>query len=280
MGPVDDVTAIAGMLRGRRTLVVTGAGISTDAGVPDYRGSGAPERATVEYGDFVLFELWQRYLWWRNELSWRTLDAAEPTAGHHALARLEHAGLVAGVATQNVDRLHARAGSQVVAELHGRFDTVVCLHCGARFTRAHVSELIRAANPGLAFPAVTLDRIEILAAKDRAAAEVCPLTVPPCPECDGMLKPDVVFFGEPLPEAPVRRAQALAGACDVVLAVGTSLVVSTGMWVVMQAVEAGARLVVVNRGPTQADRIADLRVEGGASEVLAGVATALLGGTQ
>jgi len=234
MGPVDDVTAIAGMLRGRRTLVVTGAGISTDAGVPDYRGSGAPERATVEYGDFVLFELWQRYLWWRNELSWRTLDAAQPTAGHHALARLEHAGLVAGVATQNVDRLHARAGSQVVAELHGRFDTVVCLHCGARFTRAHVSELIRAANPGLAFPAVTLDRI----------------------------------------------AQALAGACDVVLAVGTSLVVSTGMWVVMQAVEAGARLVVVNRGPTQADRIADLRVEGGASEVLAGVATALLGGTQ
>ncbi len=272
---MPDVAAIADAMRGHRTLVVTGAGISTTAGVPDYRGT--PDRRSVEYEDFVLHEIWYRYLWWRNEMSWTLLRQVAPTAGHRALARLEEAGPVIGIATQNVDGLHTLAGSRQVAELHGTFDAVVCLHCGARFTRSRMSEMIRDLNPGLDFPAPPLAELEIIAAKDEESAQLNPIEVPPCPHCDGMLKPDVVLFGEPLPKAPVRAASALAGACDVVLTVGTSLDVSTGMWVVMQAMESGARLVVVNRGPSQADRLADLVVDGGADDVLSGLADVLLG---
>lgn len=272
----DDVAALADVMRGRRTLVVTGAGISTAAGVPDYRDPGSARQASIQYEDFVLYEAWNRYLWWRNEMSWPLLQHISPTAGHHALARLEDANVVIGVATQNIDRLHTVAGSRQVAELHGTFDTVVCLHCGARFTRAWMSEQIRELNPGLAFPALELSALEIVALKDAAAANLCFLAVPPCPECDGLLKPDVVLFGEPLPTAPVRAASAMAGACDVVLTVGTALEASTGMWVVMHAMESGAKLAVLNDGPTEADRLADLRVDGSADEVLVGVAHALL----
>lgn len=273
---MPDVAAIADTMRGRRTLVVTGAGVSTAAGVPDYRSTGAPERRSIEYEDFVLHEIWYRYLWWRNEMSWTLLEHVSPTAGHRALARLEEAGLVIGIATQNVDRLHTHAGSRRVAELHGTFDAVVCLHCGARFTRAHMSEMIHAINPGLEFPAPPLANLEILAAKDEDAARRNPIHVPPCPRCDGMLKPDVVFFGEPLPKAPVRAASAMAGSCDVVLTVGTSLAVSTGMWVVMQAMENGAQLAVANRGPTEADRLADLIVDAEADDLLVALADSLL----
>lgn len=268
---VDDVAAIAEAMRGHRTLVVTGAGLSSAAGVPEYRGADE----SVEYGDFVLYEAWYRYLWWRNELGWRLLGEVEPTAGHRAIARLEDADLVIGVATQNVDRLHTVAGSHQVAELHGSYDAVVCLHCEARFTRSWMSERIRELNPGVDFPVPALADLEVVAARDAEAAIACTVEVPPCPECDGMLKPDVVLLGEPLPKGSVRTASALAGACDVVLAVGTSLEVSTGMWIVMQAVDNGARLVVVN--PTEADRLADLRIDGDADQILVGLANALLG---
>lgn len=270
----DDVARLAALMRGRRTLAVTGAGVSTDAGVPDYRGSGAA-RPTVEYGDFVLHEKWQQWVWWRNELSWPLLEAVQPTGAHRALAALEAAGDVVGIATQNVDRLHSVAGSRNVAELHGRYDSVVCLHCDERLTRARMSELLHEVNPGTDFPTVGLGRIEIIATRDRQAANACTLAIPICPSCGGMLKPDVVFFGEPLPEAAVRHAIAMTNECDVVIAVGTSLAVSTGMWLVMQAIDHGAHLVVINRGPTEADRLADLRIEGGASEVLSAVAAAL-----
>lgn len=275
MTDADDAARLAAMLRGRRTLVVSGAGVST--GIPDYRGSGPVGRPTVEYEDFVVHEVWRRWVWWRNEASWRLLDDVHPTTAHRAIAALEEAGDVVGVATLNVDRLHSLAGSRNVAELHGRYDTVVCLHCGSRVTRAEMSAMIREHNPGLDVPRVTLERIEIVAARDRRAAAHCALRVPTCPACGGMLKPDVTFVGEPLPEAAVRHALAMSNECDVVLAVGTSLAVTTGMWVVLQAVQAGARLAVLNRGPTDADRIADLRLLGDAGEVLGGVAADLLG---
>ncbi len=277
MASRNDVARLAALMRGARTLVLTGAGVSTDAGIPDHRGVGSPTRRTVEYGDFVLHEMWQRWVWWRSELSWQILERTRPTTAHRALAALEGAGDVVGVTTQNVDRLHSAAGSRNVAELHGRYDAVVCLHCDRRFPRSDVSTLIRDHNPGREFPPLPPDHVEVLAARDRGAAAACSLVVPACPSCGGLLKPDVVFFGEPIPEAAVRHALALANECDVVLAVGTSLAVSTGMWVLMQARESGARLAIVNRGPTEADRLADLRLEGGAGEVLGGVAEILLG---
>lgn len=266
---------LASFLGQARVLVVTGAGVSTDSGVPDYRGSGAPEAPSIEYDDFVSSAMWRRFLWERNEESWRILEGVSPTGAHRALASLERSGHVVGIATQNVDRLHTAAGSRNVAEMHGRFDQAVCIACGAPLPRAELSDLFAAANPGVRLPARALADIEILPPKDTAAARSCTWVVPPCPRCGGILKPDVVFFGEALPQLAMARAYAMARDCDVVLAVGTSLVVSTAMWVVGHAREHGARFAIINRGPTAADADADLRVEGGASEVLFDVARAL-----
>ncbi|WP_196716957.1 Sir2 family NAD-dependent protein deacetylase [Actinomyces trachealis] len=262
--------ALADLLKGARTLVVTGAGISTDAGIPDYRGVGTTPVCPVDYGQFVSDPLWYRWVWARNHATWRLLDPLTPTPGHMALARLEEMGLVMGVATQNVDRLHARAGQGTVWELHGAYDRVVCLECGAVTSRAVLDERLSAANPG--YPRETDPRrVEITPEADRAAATACDFQVVFCQNCGGLLKPDIVFFGEGLPPA-MELAMEAAGRCDVVLVAGTSLAVLTGLWIVRQAVAQGAQLAVVNRGVTAVDEAADLRIEGGTSQVLAATA--------
>lgn len=267
--------ALTELLRGRRTLAVTGAGLSTDAGIPDYRGVGTTPTSPVSYSQFTADPLWYRWVWARNHATWRLLDPLAPTPGHRALAALEEAGLLTGVATQNVDRLHARAGQATVWELHGAYDRVVCLGCGALSSRARLDERLTAANPG--YPRETEPRrVEITPEADPVAAAACGFTALYCEDCGGLLKPDIVFFGEGLPPA-MDLAMEAAGGCDVVLVAGTSLAVLTGLWIVRQAVAQGARLAVVNRGPTAVDEAADLRVEGGTSQVLATTARLLLG---
>ncbi|SPT53697.1 NAD-dependent deacetylase [Actinomyces bovis] len=267
--------ALAALMAGARTLAVTGAGISTDAGIPDYRGLGTTPVSPVDYSQFVSDPLWYRWVWARNHATWRLLESLSPTPGHAALARLEEAGLVTGVATQNVDRLHSRAGQATVWELHGAYDRVVCLECAAVTSRSALDKRLYAANPH--YPRESDPRrVEITPEANRTAATACDFQVVYCQDCGGPLKPDIVFFGEGLPPA-MDLAMEAAGNCDVVLVAGTSLTVLTGLWIVRQAVAKGARLAVVNRGATAVDGAADLRVEGGTSQVLAATAELLLG---
>lgn len=268
MTATGDARRLAELLEGRTALALTGAGVSTDSGVPDYRGSGAPEAPSIEFDDFVGDEAWRRFLWFRNEQSWRLLEGIRPTGAQRALARLEAAGIVSGVSTQNVDRLHTAAGSVNVAELHGRFDQVVCVDCGSHLPRAEMSALIRELNPTTEFPTRHLAQIEILPPMDWEAARECHLNVPPCPECQGILKPDVVFFGEMLPARPMEQSIAWARAADVILVVGSSLVVTTGSWVLQAGFASGADVAIINRGPTAHDDLAVVRSYEGASEVL------------
>ena len=265
--------AVAALMAGRRTLAVTGAGMSTDAGIPDYRGLGTTPVEPVDFQQFVSDPVWYRWVWACNHATWQLLEPLRPTPGHRALARLEEAGYLTGVATQHVDRLHSRAGQSTVWELHGAYDRVVCLECGRVLTRAEVDQRLSALNPDYprqSDPA----RVAITPEADRAAAEACSFQTVTCSKCSGLLKPDIVFFGESLPPAMEKAMQA-AGECDVVIAAGTSLAVLTGLWIVRQAVAKGADLVVINRGPTAADELATIRVEGGTSQVLAAVADRL-----
>lgn len=273
----EGVEALAAAMAGRRSVAVTGAGISTDAGIPDYRGAGTTQVAPVDFEQFISDQVWYRWVWARNHATWRLLDPLRPTPGHLALARLERAGLLAGVATQNVDRLHSRAGQPTVWELHGAYDRVVCLRCGRMSSRAEVDARLRRANPD--YPVETDPaRVAITPEANRRAAEACRFEPPWCESCSGPLKPDIVFFGEGLPPA-LDEAMEAASSCELVLVAGTSLAVLTGLWVVRQAVAAGAMLAVVNRGPTAVDATADLRLSGGTSEVLGAVARLLLPGT-
>lgn len=269
-----DIGALAELVKDGRVLVVAGAGMSTDSGLPDYRGTGSTPKPPIDLDMFVSDPAWYRWLWYRNEATYRMLDGLEPTPGHLALAALERAGLLLGVATQNVDRLDARAGVQRLWELHGRYDTVVCLQCGRETSRAELSTRLRALNPWVE-DVDDLARVEITPEADRAAAQACRFEPAHCEICGGPLKPGIVMFGEGLPENAFGPALEAASRARVVLVAGTSLIVSTGMWVVQEALRAGAALAVVNRGRTQVDRYADVRIEAGTSETLSALAGAL-----
>ncbi|MDY5129300.1 Sir2 family NAD-dependent protein deacetylase [Actinotignum urinale] len=271
----EAATNIADMMRGKVTVAITGAGVSTPSGIPDYRGKGSTQEPTVFYDMFTDDEIWQRWVWQRNEETWRALDSVKPNPGHVALARLEKAGFINGIATQNVDDLHQKAGSRKVAELHGSFLRVDCVDCGATFPRAEIGELLREANPD--WPEDPDPKnIAILAGANRRAAENSSFTTIPCPRCGGLIKPSVVFFGESLPGAALTQSIDWAREADVALVVGTSLVVGTGMWVLTSALQNGADCVIINRGRTEGDRFASLRVDCDAAEVLSRVAEILL----
>lgn len=262
------VAALAEMMRGEQVLAITGAGISTDAGIPDYRGPGRKEEPSVYYDQFVSDPVWQRWVWQRNEESWRAVADLKPTEGHKVLARLEAEGKLIGIATQNVDNLHAAAGSRNVAELHGNFMRVACTDCAGIFPRdGEIDALIREANPNLT-PDPNPANAAVLAAANREAAEKSTFSVPPCPTCGGLLKPDITFFGESLPAQAMDSALNMARRASVVVVAGSSMYVQTAVWVLREALAHGAKLGVVNRGATAIDDIADIRIEGGCSEVL------------
>ncbi|MDP9800678.1 NAD-dependent SIR2 family protein deacetylase [Arcanobacterium wilhelmae] len=257
--------ALAAFLEGKRTIVVSGAGTSTDAGLPDYRGTGTTQEPSIDFNMFVTDPVWRAWVWQRNHETWRQMLRMQPTPAHHAIAALERAGLVSGNATQNVDGLDRASGQDNVWELHGSFATVDCIDCSTRFPREEYGELLSALNPG--WPE-TDELPVILAPARRADAERSTFRVAPCPRCGGIVKPSVVFFGEGLPSEAMDGAMSAATAADAVLVVGTSLQVSTGMWVMRQAWAQGGPVAIVNRGATAGDRFADLRVDAGASEVL------------
>lgn len=263
-----DAAAIAAaveVLRGRRVAVLTGAGVSTDSGIPDYRGRGTPVRTPMSFQRFRDDSTARQRYWAGSHLGWNRFHAAVPNAGHLAISDLERAGAVGGVVTQNVDDLHLRAGSRRVIELHGTLHTVSCLRCGQAFARQAIGARIDELNPWLA----EIDPRELAPDGDVDIAEYAATVVPDCTVCGGMLKPDVVFFGETVPPATFRAAAALVRGSGALLIAGSSLVVNSGIRIVEVARRRRLPIVIINRGPTKADDRAAVRIEGGTSEVLA-----------
>lgn len=257
------------LLRGRGTAVLTGAGMSTASGLPDYRGRDAVPRSPMTYQEFTASDLARRRYWARSTVGWTRFAAARPNAGHVLLARLGPLLPVRGVITQNVDDLHRRAGSAPVVDLHGRLDAVRCLGCDALSSRAVLQERLLALNPAFAarLPQLALDAASAPdgdAEVDRAAD----FRYPPCPLCGGVLKPDVVFFGESARPEAVRRAFALVEGAGALLVLGSSLTAWSGLRFVRAAERAGTPVVILNDGPTRGDVHATLRLHGRIEQVL------------
>jgi NAD-dependent deacetylase len=229
-------------------LVVTGAGVSTDSGIPDFRSPSGiwAEVDPMEYASLAAFRRNPERVWRFYAPRFSMLTAAEPNPAHRALAELERGGHVRAVVTQNIDLLHRRAGSQEVIEVHGSISTSSCPRCGARHVLEEVVALIETGGG-----------------------------VPRCPACGAVLKPDVVFFGELLPEAAVERAYALARASSLCLVVGSTLEVFPVAELPLEAARCGGFLAIVNRGPTALDGRADVRIDGSAGEVLPALLRAL-----
>ena len=254
------------LLAGRRLALLTGAGLSTDSGIPDYRGPGAPRRTPMTYQQFIGDPVLRQRYWARNHVGWHTMRHAEPNAGHRAVAELERRGLLTGVITQNVDRLHTDAGSRNVIDLHGRYDEVICLQCRSRFSREHVAELLLELNPGY------LERVggggEINPDADAEITDTEHFVVADCPVCGGTLKPDFVYFGENVPKDRVAAAFDILARADALVVAGSSLTVMSGLRFVRRAHKDGQPVLIINRGHTRGDDLADLRLDMGTAPAL------------
>ncbi len=270
--PPQDVEWLAETLAGRTWTVLTGAGASTDSGIPDYRGPGAPRSTPMTYDAFLGDPTNRRRYWARSMLGWPSFSAARPNAGHRALVGLP--GLV-GVVTQNVDGLHQAAGSDPVIDLHGRIDQVVCLGCGVRSGRARLQERLRALNPHvggwLPAGAAELGSVRLRPDGDAEVDDWHDVTVPGCEVCGGILKPDVVFFGESVAKAVVAQAYELVDAADGLLVLGSSLTVMSGLRFVRHSARHHRPVVIVNRGATRGDDLAVRRLDAGVSQTLEAV---------
>jgi NAD-dependent SIR2 family protein deacetylase len=265
--PAAELDALVSVLRGRRLVALTGAGCSTESGIPDYRGAGrSPTRAPIQHDAFLRRPEVRRRYWARATLGWARFRGALANAAHDALAALEQDGPLAGVITQNVDRLHAAAGSHAVVELHGALEDVRCLACGGLEARAGVHQRLLAANPGWLARAGGEVRPDGDAELPEELVEE--LLVVSCLACGGALKPDVVFFGGNVPEPTLDAAWALFDQAEALLVIGSSLTVWSGYRFVRRARERGVPVAIVNLGPTRADGEAAVRVAARAGAVL------------
>ncbi|MCR6688860.1 NAD-dependent protein deacetylase [Cellulomonas sp.] len=271
-GSLADVIEV---LAGHRLAVLTGAGVSTDSGIPDYRGPDSPPRTPMTFQQFMGDEAFRRHYWARNHVGWRHVGRTLPNAGHRALVELERRGVVTGLITQNVDLLHQAAGSRHVIDLHGRYDRVVCLDCGTVISRAELADRLDTLNPGFVESVGAVGDVEIAPDADAVIEQTSHFVVAACAVCGGVLKPDIVYFGELVPRERVERAYAMVDAADALLVAGSSLTVQSGLRFVRHAARTGKPVVVVNRGATRGDRYAAVTLDGGASETLTELAQEL-----
>jgi NAD-dependent SIR2 family protein deacetylase len=260
-----DAPELVAALTGRRVAVLTGAGISTDSGIPDYRGPDSPPSNPMTIRQFTSDWVFRQRYWARNHVGWRHMDKTSPNAGHRALADLESTGVVTGVITQNVDLLHTKAGSRTVVNLHGTYAQVVCLDCAHTMTRAHLARLLEAANPGFDSEG---DRLAVAPDADAVVADTSSFSIVDCPDCGGMLKPDIVYFGEGVPKDRVSQAYSLVDDAGALLVAGSSLSVFSGYRFVRHAAARGIPIAIVNRGATRGDNLASVKVDAGCSPIL------------
>ncbi len=262
MTPLADFLGQAGSL-----AVLCGAGVSTASGIPDYRDRNGEKKHAdpIQYGDFVKKPVYRQRYWARSYVGWRRFGRARPNAAHYALAELEDLGKVDTLITQNVDRLHHDAGNRSVIELHGDLSKVRCVTCDGVTSRSDFQSRLRAANPGW--------HAEVFRYKPDGDAELAEKTyrgfrVPACPDCDGIMKPDVVMFGEAVPKERVADATSAVERADALLIVGSSLMVFSGYRFARQAAALNKPIAIVNQGVTRADDIAALKVDEDCTQVL------------
>lgn len=269
-----DLARLVALARGRRIVALTGAGVSTESGIPDYRGPAAMARPRkpIHGPDFVRSAAVRRRYWARAFVGWPRFRRAEPGAAHRALAKLEACGALTGIVTQNVDRLHHAAGSRRVVELHGALAEVTCLACGAVEDRDAVQSRMLERNRDLAslaaemapdgdadLPAEIVERFEVVA----------------CERCGGVLKPRVVFFGENVARAVVDEAFALTDAAELLIVAGSSLAVFSGYRFLVRAAEKRIPIAIVNRGAVRGEERASLKLDASTGEVLSALAAEL-----
>jgi NAD-dependent SIR2 family protein deacetylase len=274
---IDDVRTEVGIeplldVVGRGDVaVLSGAGLSTESGIPDYRGpSGRARRAEpMTYQVFVGAEADRRRYWARSHLGWRTIDRALPNSGHAAVAELERHGLLSGIITQNVDGLHQAAGAQDVVDLHGSLARVVCLGCRQLTSRQVLDRRLRLANPGwdAQLGVVNPDGDAVVAPVDVERFDVVD-----CESCGGLLKPDVVFFGENVPRPRVDECYSIVDRARALLVLGSSLTVMSGYRFARHAAKLGIPVLIVNQGPTRADPLAQLHLDAPLGQTLSDLA--------
>jgi NAD-dependent SIR2 family protein deacetylase len=265
---LGDVADLERLLPGSGLLVLTGAGLSTDSGIPDYRGPSSPQRTPMTYGEFRSGIVAQQRYWARSHVGWRHLHHADPNDGHRALAAMERSGRLSAVITQNVDGLHEAAGSRQVVDLHGRISAVVCLDCRETTSRIELHRRLEELNPGFGHGFAS----DIAPDGDAVVGDIEAFRVADCRSCGGVLKPDVVFFGENVPKERVELCYSLVEEAEALLVAGSSLTVMSGLRFVRRAHQRGIPVAIVNRGETRGDPLARLRVDAGCSEVLAALA--------
>jgi NAD-dependent SIR2 family protein deacetylase len=262
---VTRLDALADLVGDGGVVVLSGAGISTDSGIPDYRGpSGLARRATpMSLQTFTgSREARQRY-WARSHLGWGLIKRAQPNDGHRAVAELQQRGMLDGIVTQNVDGLHQAAAARDVLELHGNLERVVCLDCGDVSARSELDRRLRAANLGWQASATAINPDG-----DVELADVAGFRIVDCAICGGVLKPDVVFFGEKVPRDRLQDAFGLVESAGSLLVLGSSLTVMSGYRFVLRAAKLGVPVAIVNDGTTRGDAQATVKVEGRLGEVL------------
>jgi NAD+-dependent protein deacetylase sirtuin 4 len=256
--------------------VLTGAGVSTESGIPDYRGPGTRMRARnpIQYREFVKSSAARKRYWARSLLGWPHIASAQPNPAHRALVDLTLAGRLTGLITQNVDGLHHAAGNHDALELHGALREVVCMQCGAIFARAAVQQQLNQANPDVV---ATLAELAPDGDAELSEGVVADLTLIDCASCGGPLKPHVVFFGENVPRERVERAMRWVAESKVLLVVGSSLAIFSGLRFVHAAAKHGLPVAIVNLSETRGDPHAQVRVQGVASHCLTALRDGLLG---
>ncbi len=266
------LAALRDLIRAGGVVALTGAGLSTESGIPDYRGpTGALRRhAPMTYQTFVGSPEARRRYWARSYLGWRQIARARPNAGHIAIVELQRRGLLDAIITQNVDGLHQAAGAVGVIELHGGLDEVVCLDCGARTRRSALDARLRAANPDFT---AAVERVNPDGDADLSDAELAAFTPVRCAGCaSDLLKPDVVFFGETVPRPRVDACYALVEAAAALLVLGSSLTVMSGLRFARRAAALGIPVAIVNQGETRGDALAAVKVQARLGEVLPALA--------
>ena len=276
---MDIVTALVPDLAELRVLVahggvvvLSGAGLSTESGIPDYRGPTGAQRSAqpMTYQNFVASAAGRRRYWARSYLGWRRISDARPNDGHRAVATLQSRGVLDGIITQNVDGLHQAAGAHDVIELHGGLDLVVCLACGMRERRAELDARLHAANPGFG---TSVQRVNPDGDADVPDAELEGFRMVACTHCGAdLLKPDVVFFGENVPKPRVEACFSLVESARSLVVLGSSLTVMSGLRFVRRAAKLGVPVAIVNRGWTRGDDLADLKVDAALGTVLTTIA--------
>jgi NAD-dependent SIR2 family protein deacetylase len=275
---LQEMESVRALLSGKRLALLTGAGLSTDSGIPDYRGPDAVPRSPMTYQEFVRDAANRQRYWARNHIGWSHLRHADPNQGHHAVAELERRGLLTGLITQNVDRLHQEAGSTNVIDLHGRYDQVSCLDCRRTYTRRLLAGVLAELNPKFLARAMKSGLVEIAPDADATvddAALISSFVVAACPACGGTLKPDFVYFGENVPKERVEAAYAMVDAAAALLVAGSSLTVMSGLRFVRHAAKGGKPVVIINRGETRGDPQATIKLHAGVSESLTWLAAEL-----